>query len=211
MAEEIPSQKKILLQTEKSSLWSIPNFIEDVYNEIKDIPLVKEPPIVVRGKTCRQRRDVGFYSDTSTGYRYSGQVTSVFSLKDVPILCEIIQLVNQELGTTFNGILINKYKNGEKYISAHSDSETGLDKKNKTVASIAFGPGIRKFRIRERCKASPELLKTSTNPIVLDYEHQPCELLVMDGEFQKEFTHEIPTQKKIKEERISLTFRHHVM
>jgi len=32
----------------------------------------------------------------------------------------------------------------------------------------------------------------------------------MQGEFQKEFTHEIPIQKKILDERISLTFRKHI-
>jgi len=31
----------------------------------------------------------------------------------------------------------------------------------------------------------------------------------MGGNFQKEFTHEIPVEKKIKEVRYSLTFRKH--
>lgn len=35
-------------------------------------------------------------------------------------------------------------------------------------------------------------------------------LFVMDGDFQKEFTHEIPAQKKVTEMRISLTFRKHI-
>jgi len=64
-----------------------------------------------------------------------------------------------------------------------------------------FRPGIRKFRIRDK----------STKKIVLDYDHQPGTLLVMSGEFQKQFTHEIPIQKKIKDERISITFRHHIV
>ena len=32
----------------------------------------------------------------------------------------------------------------------------------------------------------------------------------MAGDFQKEFTHEIPAEKKIKEGRISFTFRKHL-
>ena len=33
----------------------------------------------------------------------------------------------------------------------------------------------------------------------------------MKGEFQKEFTHEIPVQKKVKNCRYSLTFRKHLI
>uniref|UniRef100_A0A6C0JQE2 Alpha-ketoglutarate-dependent dioxygenase AlkB-like domain-containing protein n=1 Tax=viral metagenome TaxID=1070528 RepID=A0A6C0JQE2_9ZZZZ len=35
-------------------------------------------------------------------------------------------------------------------------------------------------------------------------------LFIMDGDFQKEFTHEIPAQKAITDIRISLTFRKHI-
>jgi len=67
------------------------------------------------------------------------------------------------------------------------------------VAGICYGPAIRTFRIRNK----------ETKKIILDHKHMPCSLLIMEGDFQKEFTHEIPIEKKIKEERISLTFRYH--
>ena len=66
---------------------------------------------------------------------------------------------------------------------------------------LGFSPGIRKFRIRNK----------DTKEIVLDFDHNPCTLLVMQGEFQREFTHEIPIQKRVKDERISITFRHHTV
>ena len=34
-------------------------------------------------------------------------------------------------------------------------------------------------------------------------------IIHMGGDFQKEFTHGIPVEKKVKEERYSLTFRKH--
>jgi len=34
-------------------------------------------------------------------------------------------------------------------------------------------------------------------------------MLQMKGEFQKEFTYEIPVEKKVKTKRISFTFRKH--
>ena len=36
-------------------------------------------------------------------------------------------------------------------------------------------------------------------------------MLQMKGKFQYEFTHEIPCEKKIKEERISFTFCRHLV
>ena len=95
---------------------------------------------------------------------------------------------------------MNKYKDGSKSLGSHSDDQSALDKERKLVVGLSYGPGIRIFRIRDK----------KTNKIILDYEQKPCTLIAMEGEFQNEFKHEIPVQKKVKEERISLTFRHHL-
>jgi alkylated DNA repair dioxygenase AlkB len=192
----------ILDDDEKAALYSIPDFSPDIYDQLKEIKLVEEPEILVRGVVCHQRRDVGFFSDVIKGYEYSGQVAKAFSFKEAPYLEDVMKLVNKKLKTNFNGVLVNRYRNGEKYISAHSDNEKGLDPNKNTVASIAYGPGIRKFRIRKRVPGK-------SGPIILDHLHQPCELLVMEGLFQQRYTHEIPVEKKVKDERISLTFRCH--
>lgn len=198
--EETILTPKILLETDKSRLWCVENYTEDFYEQIKDIELEEEPPIIVMGRDCRMRRDVGFFSDISEGYFYSGQIARSLRLSSNSVLPWILPEVNKSLGSSFNGILINRYMNGEKYLSAHSDDESGLDKGGrKMVASICYGPGLRTFRVRDK----------QTKKIILDYSHTPCTLLVMEGEFQREFTHEIPIQKKIKEPRISLSFRHH--
>jgi alkylated DNA repair dioxygenase AlkB len=57
----------------------------------------------------------------------------------------------------------------------------------------------RKLRIREK----------GSKKIVLDLDMKSCDIIFMSGDFQKEFTHEIPKQLKIKEPRYSFTFRHH--
>jgi alkylated DNA repair dioxygenase AlkB len=49
--------------------------------------------------------------------------------------------------TNYNGILVNKYKSGEDYISKHSDDEKNLD--DSGVISISYG-ATRKFRIRDK-------------------------------------------------------------
>ena len=192
---------KILIQTEISVLYTVENYTEDYYGTLKDVFVHIEPPIMIMGKNCKQRRNVAFYSDESLGYKYSGQTMKSLPLSNVELFPLLLREVNNSLNTNFNGILVNRYINGEKYLSAHSDDENGLDKNNKMVVGLSYGPGIRKFRIRDKI----------TKKIILDYDQQPGTLLVMAGEFQNEFTHEIPIQKKIKDERISITFRNHIV
>lgn len=192
---------QILIDTGKSKLWIIENYTQDLYEHLTQLQLLEEPPVMIMGRECRQRRNVGFFSDESVGYEYSHQMIPSQPLSSAPILKWLLPEVNKSLGTKFNGILVNRYINGEKYLSAHSDEESGLDKTGrKMVVGLAYGPGVRTFRIRDK----------ATKKIVLDHQHQPKSLLVMEGEFQRDFSHEIAIQKKVKGERISITFRHHI-
>ena len=162
-------------------------------------PLLEhQPAIVVYGKMCKQPRNVGFFSNESIGYTYSRQL-----MQSQPLgldMAELLRMVNELLGANFNGILVNEYENGTNTIGAHSDSEVGLDA-NVGVVAISYG-AERKFRIRNK----------SDNSIVCDEPTTHCGLLVMGGaNFQKLYTHEIPVQKKIKDSRISFTFRKHMV
>jgi len=48
-----------------------------------------------------------------------------------------------------------------------------------------------------------------TKKKVRDIPLESYSVIQMSGDFQKEFTHEVPVQKKVLEERISFTFRKH--
>ena len=164
---------------------------------VKDVQdnLEINPPLGKKmfGKDCFMRRGVGFFSDESIGYSYSGQLAA--SRPMTSSLLELLALVNATFETEYNGILVNKYFNGKDYISAHSDDETNLD--NSGVVAISWG-ATRKFRIRKKG--------------VKGYQDFPMEsgsMLQMGGEFQQEFTHEIPVESLITEARVSFTFRKH--
>lgn len=192
--------RKVLIQTARSSLWVIRNFTSpDIYDAVRQVDTDHEPKIRVFGREATQHRDVAFYSDTSTGYKYSGAITAAKSLDSAPILRELMAKVNETCGTRFNGVLVNRYVDGTKYLSAHSDSGIGLDPRNNTVAGLAYG-AERVFRIVSKSDGH-----------VTDIVHTPGMLIVMDGAFQEEFKHEIPKapRKVTVGERISLTFRHH--
>ena len=189
----------IVIQTQRSSLKLIKHnykeLIEKIIEEIKEKLEVK-PEIIVFGKVCNQNRNIAFYSNDSIGYHYSNRL-----LRSKPLTVNIQMLlnyINEKFNSDFNGILINQYMDGNDYISAHSDDETNLG--TIGVLSLSYG-AIRNFRIRNK----------KDKKIVANIDTKDDELILMDGDFQKEFTHEIPIQKKIKGIRYSFTFRKHTI
>ena len=187
------------IQTQNSFLSTIDleqsqDLIRSCIDEIQN-QLLEYPPILVYGKQCKQNRSIGFFSDTSIGYFYSRQLCESKPLTNNLKL--LLEKVNQIFDSDFNGILVNKYLNGEDYIGKHSDDETGLDAVG--VVSLSYG-AVRKFRIREK----------ESGKKVIDIPTLPYHLIHMGGDFQKEFTHEIPIEKKVKDVRYSFTFRKHI-
>lgn len=165
--------------------------IEEVKNEL----LVK-PPIELYGKTVYQQRSIGFFSNESIGYYYSGQLAKSKLLQ--PNITHLMNIINTRFNTQYNGILVNKYDDGNNYISDHSDDEKNLDKEG--VIAISYG-AVRKFRIRDKL----------TKKIIMDIPTISNSIIHMGGNFQKEYTHGIPVEKKVQGERYSLTFRKHTL
>ena len=189
-----------LIKTERSFLTvysceEYSDLIKNCINEVKDELLVK-PPIQLYGKTVYQQRSIGFFSDESIGYYYSGQLAKAKPLQ--PNSTELMTMINTRFGTNYNGILVNKYDDGNNYIGDHSDDETNLDKGG--VISISYGD-VRKFRIRDKL----------TKKIIMDIPTISNSIIHMGGDFQKEFTHGIPVEKKVKGVRYSFTFRKHTI
>ena len=161
------------------------------------------PPIVVYGKPGYQHRSIGFFGQTDTagvprieGYRYSGQLAPAQPLP--PCLAALLDGVNAMFQADFNGILVNRYRGGADTIGAHSDDEKFLDPRTGVVA-ISWGES-RTFRIRQK----------SDKKIIADIPTGSGNVIVMAGDFQKEFTHEIPAELKKKGVRVSFTFRKHL-
>lgn len=186
-----------IIQTNDSSLkigyFKDLDLIDKCISDIQD-KLVHKPEIKVFGKICHQPRDVGFFSDESVGYKYSRQIMRSQSLTSS--LSSLLDMVNKEFNANFNGILVNLYVDGNDSIGDHSDDEASIGKEG--VIAISTG-AVRKFRIRDK----------SSRKIVKDIPMEHGMILQMCGDFQKEFTHGIPVEKRIKESRISFTFRYH--
>ena len=197
------------VKTNNSSLEVFNGYIKDTdewLNYLQTLPLLKYPKGKIFGKDITFHRAIGFFSDESVGYRFSGQVIKTGNL--TPKLKEILHKVNTYFSKEYNGILVNVYYSGEDYISAHSDDEKEL--RNSDVIAISFGQS-RTFRVRPKnrnLKVEGTKSKKHKTP-VYDILTENGQLLIMRGEFQKEFTHEIPPEKCKDGVRISLTFRYH--
>jgi len=186
-----------IIETENSSLqfglFENQDLLEQCVHETSSL-LEEKPPLIIFGKPARQPRNVGFFSNTSIGYKYSTTMMPSKPLTDG--LTHLLHIVNEMFpDANFNGILINTYQDGTDNIGKHSDNEKDLS----TIGVVAISHGaVRKFRIRDR-----------TGKIVMDVPTTSGSIMWMQGEFQKEFTHEIPVEKKVKTSRTSFTFRSH--
>lgn len=174
-----------------------PDNSDQLYTYCLTLPHVKYPKV----KTGISRRWIGFFSNETKGYYFSGQLAASTHLPNY--LESVLLYINSYMGTSFNGILLNIYPDGKHYIGAHSDAEKDLCK-CCPVVGISLGVD-RKFRIR---KINDELMNNGKK--FLDIITKHGQVLVMGGDFQKTYKHEIPIESTVSGARISLTFRHHV-
>jgi alkylated DNA repair dioxygenase AlkB len=218
-----------LLRSASSKLVLYKSYFDLDLDQVQSLELVERPPIIIYGKECRQNRNVGFFSNESTGYNYSSQQAPSSPMPKW--LKQLTEKINIDLNTDFNGVLVNQYTNGTQSIGSHSDDERTLSQgpNGLCVAALSYG-ATRKFRIRARQETQvfvqPDIVhKTEVetkptnrgnltwvakeNSIIADVPHMAGDLLVMIGDFQREFRHEIPVEKKVSEPRWSLTFRTH--
>ena len=187
-----------LIQTEKSFLnvYLCEEYAELIQRCIAEVDneLEANKPLRMYGKTVYQRRSIGFFSNESIGYYYSGQLEKAKPLK--PNSNKLLQLLNERFGLKNNAFLVNKYIGGKNYISDHSDDEQNIGEGG--VIAISHG-AVRKFRIRDKV----------SKKIVLDIPTISNSIIHMGGDFQKKFTHGIPVEKKVEGIRYSFTCRKH--
>jgi alkylated DNA repair dioxygenase AlkB len=140
--------EKVVLSSERSCLKvyknaEITSSLDDCVKEIAG-KLLLNPPVMVYGKIGKQHRSVGFFSDCSVGYKYSGQMMPSQALGSN--LSQLLQKVNMLVKGDFNGILVNDYMTGSDYLGQHADDEKDLA--DVGVVAISYG-ATRKFRITD--------------------------------------------------------------
>jgi alkylated DNA repair dioxygenase AlkB len=144
------------------------------------------------GKKVAVPRLEAFYAEMGKSYGYSGQTLHSNEFPD--FLLEIKTKIEQLLGTQYNALLVNLYRDGNDSNGWHADNEKSLGV-NPSIASLSLGVA-RRFELRHN--------RTNQK---LKLELTPGSLLHMHGSLQHHWKHQLPKVRNITEPRINLTFR----
>lgn len=174
-----------------------PNFFSksesDLFlQKLKDDIEWKQESMNMYGKQVDFPRLTAWYGDNDKPYSFSGITLQpkVWSKELVGIKEKIEPISNVQ----FNSVLLNRYRSGNDSISWHTDAEKELGQ-NPVIASVNFG-ATRKFQLRH--------IETKEK---IEIELTHGSLLIMQGELQHFWQHQVPKTSKFVNERINLTFR----
>ncbi|MEZ5466809.1 MAG: alpha-ketoglutarate-dependent dioxygenase AlkB [Lysobacterales bacterium] len=145
------------------------------------------------GREIPAPRLSAWIGDPGAAYRYSR-----VRHEPLPWTCTLQSLrvrLQDDLGCTFNSVLVNRYRSGADSMGWHADDEAELGPE-PVIASVSLG-ATRAMRFRARAPAS---IRHS-----LALEHGS--LLVMAGQTQALYQHAIDKTRTPMAERINLTFR----
>jgi alkylated DNA repair dioxygenase AlkB len=177
-------------------LWS-PAFLPTVDADALLLRLRTEIPweqhrLRLFGRELAAPRLCCWIGDPGAAYTYSG--TRFEPRSWTPSLAALRVRLNAVLGTQFNSVLANRYRDGRDSMGWHADDEPELGAR-PLIASLSLG-APRRFLLRSRDQRQrAELLLTHGG------------LLVMQGETQARTQHSLPKSARVPNERINLTFR----
>ncbi|KAK8501989.1 hypothetical protein V6N13_023239 [Hibiscus sabdariffa] len=206
-----------------SSVVYVPKFLAydvawEFFNYLDNhIPWTR-PTLRVFGRSCLQPRDTCYVASAGLpDLIYSGYQPHAHSWDDFPLLKDILDAVHKMLpGSTFNSLLLNRYKGGNDYVGWHSDDEK-LYGATPEIASVSFGCERDFFLKKKSCKSpqgqersdekppSKRFKKSSQDQHNFTLKHGS--LLVMKGNTQRDWLHSVPKRAKAETTRINLTFR----
>jgi alkylated DNA repair dioxygenase AlkB len=175
----------------------IPNFYskdesDNYFLALKDKIDWKQESMKMYGKTINFPRLTAWYGDNDKPYSFSG--ITLQPKNWLPELLEIKNKIEIAAQTKFNSVLLNLYRNGNDSISWHTDAEPELGV-NPVIGSVNFGE-TRKFQFRH---------KSTHEKLEIDLTHGSA--IIMQGEMQHFWQHQVPKTSKIIKDRINLTFR----
>ena len=179
----------------------IANYYQSVFTEDESLSLMKKLSETITwrndeskifGKHYITKRKVAWYGDKAFEYKYSNIKKNALAWTHELLL--IKDRVEKLTSESFNSCLLNLYHDGSEGMGWHSDNEPML-KKNATIASLSLG-AKRRFCFKHK--------KTNEKTeITLDN----GSILLMKGEIQSNWLHQLPKMLKIRHPRINLTFR----
>ena len=153
----------------------------------------QQEQIIVFGRNVTVPRLIAWHGDAHVCYRYSGidHIASPWNTT----LTDIRDRVSDYVSESFNGVLLNLYRNGQDSMGWHSDDEPEMGS-HPVIASVSLGQE-RNFQLRRK--------DNHKNKINLVLPHGS--LLLMQGNTQLEWQHQLPKSRRVMTPRINLTYR----
>ena len=189
---------RIDLNLADSDIFYVPSFFnkkeaDHYFNELLNTIKWQQDNIKVFGKIYKQPRLTALYANNQEPYSYSNIIMTPHMFTND--LRKIKSKVETVCNKPFTSCLLNLYRDGQDSNGWHADNEKELGI-NPIIASVSFG-AERLFKLKHR----------TNNNFKKDLILQHGSLLVMQGETQHNWLHQIPKTKKKIGKRINLTFR----
>ncbi len=191
-------QERIELDIPNAEIIYYPQFFDHIKsNELLEVlsNTIKwqQDHITLFGKTYPQPRLTALYACNDKPYTYSN-----ITMQPLPFTKPLVFIKNKiekVCQTSFTTCLLNLYRDGQDSNGWHADDEKELGK-NPIIGSISLGEE-RWFHLRHKIN------KNLKQKILLEH----GSLLIMKGETQTYWKHQIPKTKKKKAPRINITYR----
>jgi alkylated DNA repair dioxygenase AlkB len=153
----------------------------------------RQESIFICGRKVLTPRLTAWYGDRGAVYKYSGVAFDPLPWTDELLL--IKSKAEALSGTRFNSVLLNLYRDGNDSMGWHSDDEPELGP-DPVIASVNFGEARRfDLRLKADHKQKQHILLEDGS------------VLIMKGDLQHHWQHQVAKSAKIQNTRINLTFR----
>src|SRR5690606_20461183 len=153
----------------------------------------QQPELLIHRRHHRTPRLTAWYGEPGARYRSSGRLHE--PLPWTPLLAEIRQRVEHQVGQPLNAVLLNYYRDGQDSMGWHNDAEPELGR-DPLIASLSLG-GCRRFDLRRVGSTRIEYSLTLAH----------ASLLVMRGPTQHHWQHQVAKTRQACAPRLNLTFR----
>ena len=173
--------------------WLTPAEADTLFDAVRDGVAWERHRIRLFGRDLDAPRMSCWIGDADAAYTYSR--TQYLPRPWPDALRTLRERLREELGTDFNGVLANLYRDGNDSMGWHADDEPELGAR-PLIASISLG-ATRRFLIRHREDAACRL--------AIELGHGS--LLSMGGDIQLHYRHALPKTGRPVGTRINLTFR----
>ena len=191
-------KRMVPLKLDDSDITYYPDFIDlqkahAYFTHFRDTIPWQQDDIKVFGKVYSQPRLTALYSIGNKTYSYSNII-----MRPNPFTTELLEIktiIESIAHVEFNACLLNLYRDGRDSNGWHSDDERELGK-NPIIGSISLGQE-RPFHLRHKKN------KALRHKILLEH----GSLILMKGQTQHHWQHQVPKTAKPIGERINLTFR----